>query len=242
MFGIDGGEFVVLALLALFLLGPERLPGLAKQAARALHDVRRWTQRTRADIGRELGPEFENFDLADLNPKRFVQKHLLDPLEDDDEDEDKPAKPAKQLEPASGPTYGHAALRSQTGTDGDGDAVSLLKSPADGGSGAAAVTIGPAFTTDLFAAPAGAALALAPAPARSTLTVPAWGDTASAREAGDSFDPDLDTGFDFDADSELADDETEYQSDLDTDEDDSTSWEHSLTAFYLPPPVDMDAT
>ena len=86
MFGIGGSEFIIIALVALFIFGPDRLPGVAKQAARLLRDVRRWTTKARADLTDTLGPEFENFDLADLNPKRFVQKHLLEGLDDLDED------------------------------------------------------------------------------------------------------------------------------------------------------------
>lgn len=88
MFGINGSEFVIIALVALFIFGPDRLPGAAKSAARLLHDVRRWTVKARADLNDTLGPEFENFDLADLNPKRFVQKHLLEGLDDLDLDLD----------------------------------------------------------------------------------------------------------------------------------------------------------
>ena len=85
MFGINGSELVIIVLVALFIFGPDKLPGAAKQAASLLRDVRRWTARTRADLTGQLGPEFENFDLADLNPKRFVQKHLLEGLDLDDE-------------------------------------------------------------------------------------------------------------------------------------------------------------
>ena len=65
MFGIGGAEFVIIALVALFIFGPDRLPGAVKSAARMLHDVRRWTTKARADLTDTLGPEFENFDLAD---------------------------------------------------------------------------------------------------------------------------------------------------------------------------------
>ena len=106
MFGIGGGEFVIIALVALFVFGPERLPGAVKSAARMLHDVRRWTNKARADLTDTLGPEFENFDLADLNPKRFVQKHLLEGLDDVDEDEVERRRAARRAaaEAAAGTT------------------------------------------------------------------------------------------------------------------------------------------
>jgi sec-independent protein translocase protein TatB len=33
-----------------------------------------------------LGPEFSDFDIDDLNPRRFVQKHLFSDLNDSDSD------------------------------------------------------------------------------------------------------------------------------------------------------------
>lgn len=102
MFGIGGGEFVIIALVALFIFGPDRLPGAVKSAAKMLHDVRRWTTKARADLTDTLGPEFENFDLADLNPKRFVQKHLLEGLDDVDEDEVERRRAARRAAAAAG--------------------------------------------------------------------------------------------------------------------------------------------
>lgn len=102
MFGIGGGEFVIIALVALFIFGPDRLPGAVKSAAKMLHDVRRWTTKARADLTDTLGPEFENFDLADLNPKRFVQKHLLEGLDDVDEDEVERRRAARKAAAAAG--------------------------------------------------------------------------------------------------------------------------------------------
>ena len=37
----------------------------------------------RRDLAEGLGPEFADFDIADLNPRTFVRKHLLDDLEAD---------------------------------------------------------------------------------------------------------------------------------------------------------------
>jgi sec-independent protein translocase protein TatB len=82
--GIGGGEAVVLLILGLLILGPERLPKVAADAARTLRELRRMAERARSDVTRELGPEFEDIGLADLNPRRFVSRHLLDDELDDD--------------------------------------------------------------------------------------------------------------------------------------------------------------
>jgi sec-independent protein translocase protein TatB len=41
MFNIGGGEFVVIALIALIVLGPQRLPEAARQIGKTMGDLRR---------------------------------------------------------------------------------------------------------------------------------------------------------------------------------------------------------
>lgn len=77
MFGIGGTEAVVLLIIAMIVLGPERLPRFAADAARFLRDLRAMADRARSDVTRELGPEFEDIDVRDLDPRRFVSRHLL---------------------------------------------------------------------------------------------------------------------------------------------------------------------
>ncbi|WP_422673587.1 sec-independent translocase [Bailinhaonella thermotolerans] len=74
-------EVAVLVVIALLVFGPEKLPKVAAQAGRQLRQIRRMATSARDDLRAGLGPEFADFDPADLNPKRFVRKHLL---EDDD--------------------------------------------------------------------------------------------------------------------------------------------------------------
>ncbi len=71
----------VLVVLALVIFG-DRLPQVAGQAGRMLRQVRQMANSARNDLQEGLGPEFKDFDIADLNPKTFVRKHLL---EDDDD-------------------------------------------------------------------------------------------------------------------------------------------------------------
>ena len=78
---INGPEFMLLLVLAVILFGPERLPDLARKAARLLRYLRTVAGSAQQQLSKELGPEFENLDFRDLNPKAFVQKHLLDDVE-----------------------------------------------------------------------------------------------------------------------------------------------------------------
>ena len=77
MFDLSLSKLLILAVLALVVFGPRELPKLAGQAGRALRDLRRIAEGAKADLRESLGPEFDDFDLDDLNPRRFVHKHLL---------------------------------------------------------------------------------------------------------------------------------------------------------------------
>jgi sec-independent protein translocase protein TatB len=83
MFDLSPGKLLILAVIALIVFGPHELPKLASQAGRALRDLRKIAEGAKNDLREGLGPEFSDFDFEDLNPKRFVQKHLLDDLNGD---------------------------------------------------------------------------------------------------------------------------------------------------------------
>jgi sec-independent protein translocase protein TatB len=78
VFDLSVTKLLVLAVIALVVFGPKELPKIASQAGRALRDLRRIAEGAKQDLREGLGPEFEDFDFDDLNPRRFVQKHLLD--------------------------------------------------------------------------------------------------------------------------------------------------------------------
>ena len=90
------GEIAVLLVLALFVFGPERLPTLAAEAGRGLRKVRTYVKGMTADLKTELGPELGDVDLASLNPRTFVAKHLM-------ADDDEPVRPDHPMQRASAP-------------------------------------------------------------------------------------------------------------------------------------------
>lgn len=83
LFDLSFFKLVMLGVIALVVFGPERLPGMAAQAGRALRELRRMAEGARSELQENLPPEFSQLDLADLNPKRFVRKHLMDELTGD---------------------------------------------------------------------------------------------------------------------------------------------------------------
>ncbi len=73
-FGINGWEFVVLLLLAMFIFGPDRLPKAISDGVRMLRNLRDMARNATGDLSRELGTDIS---LEDLNPKALIRKHLL---------------------------------------------------------------------------------------------------------------------------------------------------------------------
>lgn len=77
MFNIDTEKLLLLLALAFLLFGA-RLPHVAAQAGRMLRQLRRMADTAHQDLKAQLGPDYAGFDPADLNPRHFIRKHLLD--------------------------------------------------------------------------------------------------------------------------------------------------------------------
>jgi sec-independent protein translocase protein TatB len=77
VFNIGPLEFMVLAIVGLVVLGPDRLPGLARDAARMLRTLRDMATGAREQLREELGPEFADVDLRTLNPRTAVQRAVF---------------------------------------------------------------------------------------------------------------------------------------------------------------------
>jgi sec-independent protein translocase protein TatB len=77
-------EIGMLVVVALLVFGPDKLPSVARDAAKMLRQLRSMTQDARTQLKSELGPEFADFDLDSLNPRSFVRKHLLEGEDGDD--------------------------------------------------------------------------------------------------------------------------------------------------------------
>ena len=82
LFNLGPFEIVVLIIVGLVVFGPERLPELAKDAARMIKTLRDLAQGARTQLRDELGPGVGDLDLRSLNPRVALQKVLFD-----DEDE-----------------------------------------------------------------------------------------------------------------------------------------------------------
>ncbi|MEH0108138.1 Sec-independent protein translocase TatB [Tersicoccus sp. MR15.9] len=77
MLGINGSEFIVLAVLAILLLGPERIPEYASQLARLTREVKRIATGARQQLKDELGDDFEDVDWRKLDPRQYDPRRIV---------------------------------------------------------------------------------------------------------------------------------------------------------------------
>ena len=71
MFNLQGGELIIIAVLALVVLGPERLPDAMRRLGRALGQLRR--------MGNEVTEEFRS---AVADPMDDLRSAVVDPARD----------------------------------------------------------------------------------------------------------------------------------------------------------------
>jgi sec-independent protein translocase protein TatB len=102
VFGVGLPELALIAFVAVLVFGPERLPDLAKQAGAMVRKVRTFANAARDELRDELGPEYADLELRDLDPRTIVRKHIIEAM-DDEEPAQPPARARRGLRPlASG--------------------------------------------------------------------------------------------------------------------------------------------
>jgi sec-independent protein translocase protein TatB len=104
VFGVGLTELAVIAFVAVVVLGPDKLPDLAKQAGQMIRRLRQLATSTRDELREELGPEFADLELSDLDPRAIVRRHIMEAMEDTDDEE--PTPPGlRPLDPGELPPY-----------------------------------------------------------------------------------------------------------------------------------------
>ena len=94
-FDFGAGEIFGLAILAVILVGPDRLPHLAVDAAKLIKKVRALATTATSELRENLGPGFEDLSPSDLRPKTFIKKHIANALDEVDAMEKDPKFTAK---------------------------------------------------------------------------------------------------------------------------------------------------
>jgi sec-independent protein translocase protein TatB len=83
---VGWGEVLVLIVVGLVVLGPERLPGAIRWTSSALRQARDYLSGMTTQLREDMGPEFDDFreplselqKLRGMTPRAALTKHLLD--------------------------------------------------------------------------------------------------------------------------------------------------------------------
>jgi sec-independent protein translocase protein TatB len=106
VFGIGLPELAVIIVVAVIVFGPDRLPEFARQAGRMVRQLRQFANAARDDIRSELGPEFSDFELTDLDPRIAIRKLVLEAWVDEEPGATVPVSRGKRpLEAGEPPPY-----------------------------------------------------------------------------------------------------------------------------------------
>ncbi len=78
MFGISGEKLLILGLIAIFVLGPDKLPHYAQQLARLVKSLKRMAEGAKGQLQTEMGEEvnWKQLDPRQYDPRRIIREAL----------------------------------------------------------------------------------------------------------------------------------------------------------------------
>jgi sec-independent protein translocase protein TatB len=104
--GLTFDKLLIVAVIAAFVIGPERLPGYAAKLGGLVRTLRDFANGAKTRMREEMGPEFDEVDWKKLDPRqydprRIIREALL---------EDSPA-PTSSIKPVTQSAYAQRAAR-----------------------------------------------------------------------------------------------------------------------------------
>lgn len=76
-FGLTFEKLLIIGIIAVFLLGPERLPYYASQLARLVKSLRNMANGAKERMREEMGPDFDDVDWKKLDPRQYDPRRII---------------------------------------------------------------------------------------------------------------------------------------------------------------------
>jgi len=77
MFGLTFEKLLIIGVIAVFLLGPERLPHYAAQLGRLVRSLRDMANGAKDRMREEMGPDFDDVDWQKLDPRQYDPRRII---------------------------------------------------------------------------------------------------------------------------------------------------------------------
>lgn len=77
LFGLGTEEIVAIVVIALIVIGPERLPQYVQKVTEFAKGARKFMAETKAKVEDDLGPEFSDVDWQKLDPRQYDPRKIV---------------------------------------------------------------------------------------------------------------------------------------------------------------------
>lgn len=122
LLGVNGGELLVLGLVAVMVVGPERLPRYAEQLAGWIRMAKTYARSAKDRVQSEISDEVGDIDWAALDPRQYDPRRIVREALEDDADYAPVPPPPPVPEPVAAVPPDEATPDEATPDDADGTA------------------------------------------------------------------------------------------------------------------------
>ncbi|MFC5338610.1 twin-arginine translocase TatA/TatE family subunit [Leucobacter denitrificans] len=119
MGGLTFDKILIILVIAMFVVGPTRLPMYAKKLGDFVRSVKQMADGAKDRLKEEMGPEYDNVDWKQLDPRQYDPRRIVRDALMEDEREAKLAARRERLEEIA------AARRAKQGIAKDGSPVTV---------------------------------------------------------------------------------------------------------------------
>ena len=114
MGGLNFEKMLIILVIAMFVIGPTRLPMYAKKFSDFIRSVKRAADGAKERLRDEMGPEFDDVDWKQLDPRQYDPRRIIRDALVEDEREARQEARSQRLEELA------AARRARQGVSSDG--------------------------------------------------------------------------------------------------------------------------
>ncbi|WP_280679949.1 twin-arginine translocase TatA/TatE family subunit [Cryobacterium sp. CG_9.6] len=112
MFGLTFEKILIIGIIAVFLLGPDKLPLYAAQLGRLVRQLRDMANGAKDRIRDEMGPEFDELDWKKLDPRQYDPRRIIREALTEETPLKEQSATLSRASPAAASLLGTAALSS----------------------------------------------------------------------------------------------------------------------------------